>query len=94
MESMIDRTDFEELKKEFQKVVRQKEHYQKQCLELQINEQAQADRVRDVEMENVALKEYMETVKFEDGSSVLDAYLEDLSEDRQNQHDYEEFDLS
>lgn len=94
MESMIDRTDFEELKKEFQKVARQKEHYQEQCLELQINAQTQSDQMRGIEKENAALREYMEAVKFDDGTSVLDAYLEDLSENRQKQHDYAEIDLS
>lgn len=94
MENMIDRTDLENLQKKFREILKQKEYYQEQCLELQINAQAQSDQMKDIEQENEALKEYMEAVKFDDGSSVLDAYLENLSEDRQNQHDYEEFDLS
>lgn len=95
MESMIDRTDFENLQKKFREVLKQKEHYQEQCLELQINAQTQSDQMRGIEKENEALKEFMETVKFGDGTSVLDAYLEEQGQITEHQEqDYDEFDFS
>lgn len=98
MESMIDRADFEELKKEFRKVVQQKEHYQEQCLELQISAQEKDDQIKDIEKENASLKEFMETVKFGDGTSVLDVYLEEQGQTAEHQEqdydDYDEFDFS
>lgn len=98
MESMIDRTDFEALKKEFRKVVQQKEHYQEQCLELQISAQEKDDQMKDIEKENASLKEFMETVKFGDGTSVLDVYLEEQGQTAEHQEqdydDYDEFDFS
>ena len=98
MESMIDRADFEDLKKEFRKVVQQKEHYQEQCLELQISAQEKDDQMKDIEKENASLKEFMETVKFGDGTSVLDVYLEEQGQTAEHQEqdydDYDEFDFS